>query len=394
MDVLVAGAGPAGWAAAAACAAAGLDTVLVDPAPHARWRATYGLWTEDCTVLPAGSRWVQAGARAVAMTEHRLDRTYAVLDNESVRTALTRPEIATVADGVTAAYTGPHGSSVALTSGRVLAAAVVIDATGTRRVLSGGPVRAPRVEQSAFGVVLPAGAATPLVEPGAALFMDWRPVPGFDPSTFLYGVPLPDGRVLLEETSLARRPGMGLAELRSRLLARLGAFGVPVSGGATERVRFPLDLPVPRRRAGVVTFGAAAALVHPATGYGVADSFRLAPRLAEAISGGLGRDPGMAIRAARQALWPPSARAVRVLRRRGLSVLLALPPARLPQFFELFFRLPPDLQRTYLAGRDDIAGTARAMTAIFRAAEGPLRASIARHWAKPVNLGPFSVNNR
>jgi lycopene beta-cyclase len=393
MDVLVAGAGPAGWVAAAACAHAGLDTVLVAPNPHARWPATYGLWSDECALLPGGSRWVEAGAVALTASTHRLASGYAVLDNESVRAALVHPQIATVADGVAAVRTGPHGSSVTLSSGRVLAAAVVVDATGVRRVLSGGPARGPRAEQSAFGVLLPGTAGAPLLAPGEALFMDWRPVPGFDPSTFLYAVPLPDGRVLLEETSLARRPGLGLAQLRARLLARLGSHGIVTTGGASERVRFPLDLPVPRGRPGVVTFGAAAAMVHPATGYGVADALRLGPRVAAAIAAGLDREPAAAVRAARQVLWNPATRAVYALRRRGLAVLLSLPAERLPQFFELFFELPPDLQHRYLAGRDDLAGTARAMTALFRAADRSMRTSIAKHWAKPVNLSSFFVNS-
>lgn len=393
MDVLVAGAGPAGWTAAAECARLGLDTVVVAPNPQARWPAIYGMWADEAALLPAGSRWVEAPARVVAESEYRLETGYAVLDNESVRHALTRPEIATVAGTVAEVRTGPHGSSVALTSGRVLAAAIVIDATGTRRVLSGGPGAPPRAEQSAFGVVLPGAAARGLLTDGEALVMDWRPVPGFDPSTFLYAVPLPDGRVLLEETSLARRPGLGLAELRGRLLARLAEHGIATGGGATERVRFPLDLGVPRSQAGVVAFGAAAGLVHPATGYSVAESVRLAPRLAAAIVDGLGRDPGAAVRAGRHAVWPPAARAVHALRRRGLAVLLALPPQRVPRFFELFFDLPPDLRRRYLAGREDFAGTARAMRAIFGAADRPMRAAIARHWAKPVNLASFFANS-
>jgi lycopene beta-cyclase len=78
-------------------------------------------------------------------------------------------------------------------------------------------------------------------------------------------------------------------------------------------------------------------------------------------------------------------------------VLLSLPPNRLPEFFELFFALPTDLQRRYMGARQDPAGTAAAMLAIFRAASPSLRAIIARdtvfratgriRWSDTVNMG-------
>jgi lycopene beta-cyclase len=351
-DVVVAGSGPAGWAVAHHCALTGLDVVLVAPNPSASWPATYGLWQEECALLPAASHVVAAPTtRVFAWSAHTLTRGYAVLDNDSVRTALAHPGISVLADRIGEVHAGPRGCAVTLRSGRLLAARVVIDATGPR---PGG------AEQTAYGVVAPGGSAE-------AVFMDWRPAPGFDPSTFLYAVPLPGDRVLFEETSLARRPGLDFAELRARLLAR----GIPHNGGKVERVRIPLEQPIPRRRPGVVPFGAAAGLVHPASGYSVADSFRLAPQVAAALADGSAED-------AWRVIWPTSARIVHGLRRRGLAVLLGLEPRQLPEFFEIFFELSPVLQRKYLSERVDVRGTAEAMLAIFRAADRPLRRAIAR----------------
>lgn len=346
-DVVVAGSGPAGWAIAHHCARRGLDVTLVAPAPDQRWPATYGMWADECALLPPGCQWIEAPARAFALSEHTLPRPYAILDNDSVRAALAHPAIQTIMDRIAEVRAGPRGCAVTLRSGRHLAATTVINATGPR------PGKA---EQTAYGLVLPTA-------PDEAVFMDWRPPPGFDASTFRYAVPLPGDRVLVEETSLARRPGLGFAELRNRLLAR----GIPAAG-TVERVRIPLDLPIPKKTP-ILPFGAAAGLVHPATGYSVADTFRLAPSLAEAI-----KDPN----AAWQVLWPAQARAVHALRRRGLSVLLGLPPAQVPEFFEIFFEISPELQRKYLSERADLAGTAEAMLAIFRAADRTLRRRIAR----------------
>ena len=64
-----------------------MATTLVDPAPHAPWRATYAAWLDE---LPAGLPPPAATARGrvVAVTTHELDRTYAVLDVPALRAHL------------------------------------------------------------------------------------------------------------------------------------------------------------------------------------------------------------------------------------------------------------------------------------------------------------------
>jgi lycopene beta-cyclase len=203
--------------------------------------------------------------------------------------------------------------------------------------------------------------------------MDWRPAPGFDRSTFLYRVPLPGDRVLLEETSLARRPGLDLDTLAARLRARLATHGIrPPADAPREVVRFPLDRPR-HSGGGALGYGAAAPLTHPATGYQLAEALRLAPEVAGAAAGALGAGPGAALAAAEQLLWPVPARAVHRLRRRGLESLLRMPAARLPEFFEGFFRLPEASRRAYLSGRTDLRGTAAAMVGMFGRTGWPVR---------------------
>jgi len=263
----------------------------------------------------------------------------------------------------------------------VLRAAVVVDATGAP------PARgAVAAEQTAYGVVVPAPRAVPLVAPGQAVFMDWRADHGRTGwPTFLYAVPLGAGRVLLEETSLARRPGLGLEELRCRLEARLAAAGVMVEPDASgERVRFRVDAPLRGR----LSFGAAAPLVHPATGFSVAAALRLAPRVAQALAEGLEVSPVAARRAATRTVWSPRALAVHGLRRRGLEVLLRLEPQQVPDFFELFFALPSRLRWAYLSDREDPAATAAAMSALFAAAPWPLRRSLIAGATAPRRRSP------
>ncbi|MFS8103964.1 FAD-binding protein [Lentzea alba] len=312
-DVQVIGGGPAGRALARACAQAGLDTAIVDRHPHRIWTATYGAWADE---LPPNTptRSVSTTVRAYARTEHAIPRTYVVLDNARLHEL---PSTVTVLQHrTTARYT--------------------FKATGARKG---------RAEQTAVGTVIESDSTE-------TTLMDWR-----NDDTFLYTVPLGDGKVLIEETCLARRPGMPLSELRRRLHTRAEV------GPREERVRFPLDAP---REKGLA-FGAAAGFIHPATGYSVATSLALAPRVAQAIKAG--EDP-------MHVIWSRKARIVHALRRFGLEALLRLDADETRDFFELFFRLDADLQYAYLSGREDVTGTMAAMTALFRRAPWRLRAKL------------------
>ncbi|MGQ0573945.1 MAG: lycopene cyclase family protein [Pseudonocardia sp.] len=407
-DVLVVGGGPAGRALAAATARCGLRTTLLDPAPDQPWRALYGAWSADLPAdLPERVVAARARGRAITTGEHDLGWEYAVLDVPALRAHLD-DEMAAAgvrvragralpvdgddrrrgtrdrarggdrrswtggrAQGGPASRNGDHGTAcVALAGAASASARVVVDAGGRWQPLSAHrPGRLP-AEQTAVGLVVDEAVATPLVAPGEALFMDWRRdhgEPGWP--TFLYAIPLGGGRVLLEETSLARRPGLPLPVLRRRLLARLARHGiVPPADADEDRVHFPVD---PPRHPGL-GFGAAAPFVHPATGFSVAASLRLAPALARALAAHAG-SPTDAVAAARRVLWPPAARVVHALRHVGLEALLRMPPEQVPGFFAVFFDLPERHRWAYLTGRADLPGLAVAMAALYRRADWPLR---------------------
>jgi lycopene beta-cyclase len=375
VDVLIAGAGPAGWALAAACARLGLGTALADPAPLAPWHATYGLWADELSLPESAVAAAPSRTLAIGTSEHLLRRRYVVARNEGLREWLTDERVQLLTGGVRHAVHGPRGSTVFFDKGHRVAAGIVVDATGARRVLSGGPPRR-AAEQTAFGLVLDAAEAERLVPGDTALFMDWRQAaPVADPS-FLYALPLGDGRVLVEETSLARRPGLDQDLLAARLRTRLAAAGV-APNGRQERVRIPLDL-APGRAGRIVRFGVAAGLVHPATGYSLATSLQLAPLVAETLANGLEHGPEAASKAAYQRIWSRQAKAVFSLRRHGLRALRTLPAAELPRFFELFFSLPEDRQRAFTSAREDLPGNAAMMAEIFRLAPWALRTRLIR----------------
>lgn len=373
MDVLVVGGGPAGSALAGACARRGLVTGLLDPAPGRPWTATYGMWASELPPdMPASVVAARAAGRVIALTEHHLGWDYAVLDVPALQTHLT-DQLAGVQIHAGRAVGSPERGVVALADGSQLRAAVVVDAGGRARPMDPRPRRT-SAEQTAYGLVLDEQAVAPLVTRGEALFMDWRTHHGETGwPTFLYVVPLGGGRVLVEETSLARRPGLPLSTLRRRLHARLTHHGIaPPPDARSEKVSFPVDQPRHRGH-GVLGFGAAAPLIHPATGFSVAASLHLAPRIAEALAAQLPAGPDKALAAAQETVWPRSAKVIHQFRRIGLEALLRMPPADVPGFFEQFFSLPADHRWTYLTARDDVGGTVSAMNCLFRAADGRLR---------------------
>jgi lycopene beta-cyclase len=383
------GAGPAGRALAGACAARGLHTALLDPAPQRTWRITYGAFTAELPPdLPASAVAARARGRAVALTGWELGWEYAVLDVPGLRAHLdTALAGVTVVEG-RARHRDRDG--VVLTDGTRLPARAVVDAGGHRQPLLPRPARArPAAEQTAYGIVVDEATAAPIAAPGEALFMDWTPAGGPDWPTFLYAVPLGGGRVLLEETSLARRPGLPVGQLRDRLHVRLALAGVhPDPDAAVERVHFPVDSRRYRSPTGL-GFGAAAPLMHPATGFSVAAALRLAPAVADALAGYLPRDPQAALAAAGAVVWSPAAKAVHTLRRRGLEALLRMPPADVPAFFEVFFALPEHHRWAYLTSRDDLAATIAAMNALFGRAGWGLR----RRLVGPALRPPLRAND-
>ena len=349
-DVIVAGLGPAGRAVAHRCSAAGLHVLAIDPHPHRRWIPTYAAWRDE---LPD---WLRNDAIATSVSrpavwtthQHVLDREYVVLDTDALQDELSLGGASVVQDRVASA--SKHG--VTLASGATVKAALVIDARGAARDHSGP-------EQTAFGVVVDRATATKALGGQGAWFMDWWTDNGAaadEPPSFLYAVPLTEGRVLLEETCLVGRPALDLRRLHGRLKTRLGRRGILLDGTEPiERVRFPVLSGVPRAYGNnPLAFGSRGALMHPGTGYSVATSLRLADDVALAASSG--RHPQ---------LWGPQARAVHALRLAGLRTLLSLKPGQVRPFFASFFALPVDVQRAYLSERDDLKGMVRAMSLVF-----------------------------
>ena len=371
-DVLVIGRGPAGLAAAAACAEAGLLTLSVDPSPAPAWPNTYGVWVDEAPV-PAwclGSTWSTALAYSDQGGRRALDRSYGRIDNDALARWLHgRAEAAgaTWRTGqVVALQAGPRGAIAPLADGGELVANVVVDCGGdsTRFLQPGQVSTSPVAWQTAHGVL--AEVEGHPWAPGEMVLMDYRTVPAVTapgPPSFLYAMPHDARTVFLEETVLAATPAVPTERLQRRLDRRLDALGIRVTAThAVEQVRIPMDAPLPRIPQPVVGFGAAAGFVHPATGYSLVRSLQQSPALARALVEGLGRGgPEEAARRAWHAIHPTTLRRSRRLARGGLRVLLDLDGRDLGAFMHHFFDMPATHWQAFLSGTAPSAALARAM---------------------------------
>lgn len=363
VDVAVVGLGPVGRALASRLVARGASVLAVDPRPEAVWSPTYGVWAQDLGSLPASvvrSRLRRPEIRARG--RHVLAHEYAVLDNAALQRALP--------------IDGAEVHAQRLDDAGVLDlrrdARVVVDARGARPAGAGDAGPDPAPMQTAYGIVVTAEDAASALGGAEALIMDW----GADwagssqpegPPTFLYGIPLGDGTVLLEETCLAAAPGLPIEELRTRLRRRLLVRGVPASAVedplAREVVRIPMrgrGRPAPE---GVLAVGTAGRGGNVVTGYSVAHSLLGADRLAEQIVDG---------RAPRQV---DPRRPGDLLRDAGLRALLRLDAQGTIDLFDAFGRLPAGRQRAFWSRETGAVGMGGAMWGMF--AQMPRRAQLA-----------------
>ncbi len=378
-DVAVIGGGPAGWAAARACAAAGLDAVIV--ADDRPWPATYSCWADELDAIGLGDATAQRYERVTVIggAARSVDRTYALVDNAALASRLRSDAVAGGVRRVTgelgAHRRAPDHHELTVGEQRVISS-MVVDATGHRpRLVWRGETRSGVAVQAAYGLV--ARLSRPPVEPGECVLMDWRPAPGADgrTPTFLYVLGLGDGWFLVEETSLALAPAMSLGELRRRLERRLADRRIEVlEVRHTETVHIPMDLPVPSPQS-VVGFGAAGGFVNPTTGYSLVASLRLAPVLADAIVRALGDrrtgdDLSFAVWAA---LWPAERRRARALHTYGLGVLSHLDAEHTAAFFDTFFQLPPQQWADYVDPVPSLDATIAVMRAMFLSAPWSIR---------------------
>jgi lycopene beta-cyclase len=385
-DIAVLGSGPAALALAARCSRRGASVMLVAPEPESFWLPNYCLWADE--VPPeleslTEHLWPEACV-ATPLGTVKLGRAYVKLSTRKLQTSLwneLRSGTAHVIPRRAARLEHRVGETrIHVQDGSTHRARLVVDASGAttrfvRRVHRRGPAF-----QTAYGLML--RAPDHGFDPGQMTLMDFRPASthATEPPSFLYALPLSGGRLFLEETSLARRPAMRLEVLRSRLQVRLKSLGLERAERiGEEHCSIPMGLGLPAHGQPLVPFGAAASMVHPASGYLISRILRKAEPVAKSILEGL--DSGgsdAAVASGNATLWPRSQRTVWELYGFGLEALVEMNAIAIARFFDSFFQLPLEAWSGFLSGTLAPSELGVVMTRLFRTLPASVRWHLVR----------------
>jgi lycopene epsilon-cyclase len=142
------------------------------------------------------------------------------------------------------------------------------------------------------------------------------------------------------------------AVLKRRLERRLRAVGITVTKVHEEEWSYiPVGGPLPLQDQTITAFGAAANLVHPATGFSVTRSLREAPKLAAQIAEALRQELPVGETSSQvwQALWPVEKCRQASFHVFGMELLAVLDLGATNDFFNTFFSLPSFYWRGFLA---------------------------------------------
>jgi lycopene beta-cyclase len=329
------------------------------------------LWADEAAECGVADELARTWKGAVVRTssgEIALGRGYAQIANDALRARF----VATIERAGGSIERGTLGDAAQ-------AATIVFDATGGSSAAPRRDARPPGF-QAAWGRVI----ETKGFDPASAVFMDWSFVARDDDPrpSFLYALPLDERRVFVEETSLVAAPAMPVSTLAARLDARLDARGTPwrYANEETERCLFAMGVAPARRDAWPAPFGASAGYVHPATGYSVMRSLRLAERVADAVVAALaapGPAPSQGRELVADALWTSDELSAWQLYRYGMSALARFDHADLSAFFAAFFSLPCALRDGFVSGTLTAGDVRRVMWGVFARVPNSLRLKLA-----------------
>ncbi|XP_078432106.1 lycopene beta/epsilon cyclase protein [Wolffia australiana] len=405
IDLIVIGCGPAGLSLAAESAKRGLNVGLIGP--DLPFTNNYGVWEDefkdlglqgciehvwrDTVVYLDDDEPIVIGRAYGRVSRHLLHEELLrrCLDN-GVKYLDTKVErIVEVADG--------H-SVVECEGGTKVPCRLVTVASGAASgKLLEYEVGGPRVSvQTAYGVEVE--VENNPFDPSLMVFMDYRDIgkdneqtPGKEYPTFLYVMPLSSTRVFYEETCLASRNAMPFNLLKEKLMSRLDAMGIRVTKIYEEEWSYiPVGGSLPNTEQRKLAFGAAASMVHPATGYSVVRSLSEAPTYASVIASILKKSDHLqrptsletvpnSSTLAWNTLWPPERKRQRAFFLFGLALILELDIEGIRTFFRTFFRLPEWMWQGFLGSTLSSVDLIWFAIAMFVVAPQSMRMRLVRH---------------
>ena len=370
-NVVIMGGGPAGALCAAYLATHELAASIIVVTPTTDWHCTYCTWIDDVCAnwIPFDifrRRWddvrVVDGFGAVS----QLDRSYGWVHAERLVAWITGIEhVRWVKDTAVQVL---EDRTVRTSGGLELSADIVVDCTGHfSKFTQYADSFIRRRFQVFYGEQIRCKHGRSL---SSMELMNWEMQ--FDdghPPSFVYVLTLDEETLFMEETVLATDCPVPYSVLKARLDLRKARLGFAQSTVLfVEQYSLPMGGSFPIHRPGRFAFGAAAHMVHPATGYMFSEILKGVGSLAESME--------------LQRPYRPFSAAVHVLNDLGAFMLCGMhsePQARLrlALFFRCMFRTPRWYQ--FMARRITLGQYVSNMAHLF--VIFPHRLSILKHVA-------------
>ncbi|WP_320664258.1 lycopene beta cyclase [Prochlorococcus sp. MIT 1223] len=394
IDALVLGCGPGALSIASALGKENLKVgILSETEPHKPWPFTYGIWGEEVDQLGLSDllehRWSNTVSFFGEGSKHKGNnknfptnhaRDYGLFDKVKLqqywinqcKKFLVTWHIGKAID----LKVDTDISTVTTSKGLELTARLIIDATGYKPAFLQIPDEGPIAVQTCYGIV--GEFSSPPVDEGQFVLMDYRcdhltSNEKLEPPTFLYAMDFGSNKFFLEETSLGLAPPLSLEVLKSRLNKRLEYRGIKLTKLEYEElgVYLPMNMPIPSLDQPILSFGGAAGMVHPASGYLVGSLLRRAPVLAKAIAKSMeekSNSPEKIAQEGWKALWPKELIKKKALYTFGLEKLMRFEESQLREFFIQFFKLPNNQWYGFLTNTLSLNELINSMWSMFKKA--------------------------
>lgn len=360
-DVIVAGSGPAGLAAASHCSRRGLRTACISPDIDERWENNYGVWREEVKTLGLEDAYNHLWERADFIFSEKLTKTfdyaYIQFNGEKLKAKLIndggKNNLDLIKQKLEKVEHNDTGSKVWSDNGDQYEATVVIDASGFEPVFLNRPGKKADTLQVAYGVAAKVDRHPYPVDRFTMMDFRYEFLKGDDyPPTICYIMPFSNDYIFFEETSIVNRPGVKMEVLQDRLEKRLKSIGVTIKKKDWEEFCYiPTNPPRPDFKQRVIGFGAAAGLIHSNTGYCAALNLNLAPVLADSIYNDLnsGVQPDQLSKNAWGTLWPGWRKRMAIFNRGGMELFNRITIKQLILFLRMFFSFPDKVWQGYLS---------------------------------------------
>ncbi|XP_031093580.1 lycopene epsilon cyclase, chloroplastic [Ipomoea triloba] len=406
LDLVVIGCGPAGLALAAESAKIGLNVGLIGP--DLPFTNNYGVWEDEFKDLGLQRCIEHVWRDTIVYLDDGdpilIGRAYGRVSRHLLHEELLKrcleSGVSYLNLKVERIVENAIGQSLVECEGNVIIPCrlVTVASGAASGKLLQYEVGGPRVSvQTAYGVEVE--VENNPYDPSLMVFMDYRDyvrhkVHSLEAEfpTFLYAMPMSDTRVFFEETCLASKEAMPFDLLKKKLMVRLETMGIRIKKIYEEEWSYiPVGGSLPNTDQRNLAFGAAASMVHPATGYSVVRSLSEAPRYASVIANILKRSPGMddmlvssrstenISTQAWETLWPQERKRQRSFFLFGLALILQLDIEGIRTFFHTFFRLPNWMWQGFLGSTLSSADLMLFAFYMFVIAPNDMRKGLIRH---------------